>query len=323
MRSAHLIYNPLAGRFPAGPFLDRAVKVLESADWSVLVGQCYPGHDLADLAREAVAAKAEAVFVAGGDGSVGPVAGVLAGTQTAMGVLPAGTANVFAQELGLPRMDWAHWFGVEETAAKLARGKIRLVDIGECNRKPFLLWAGVGLDGKVVNSIEPRDRWEKTFGVLNYAILTLWTSLDWTGLELRVTSGEQTWEGRFLVAVASNIRSYAGGLMELAPSAMVDDGQLDFWLISGGSMVDAVVRVVQVLLGMHVDSPGVVHFQAAEATFECPYPLPVHLDGEPIALGSFASFSTRRRILRLLVPEGITSRVFSLPDINVPGESTA
>ncbi len=149
-----------------------------------------------------------------------------------MGVLPAGTANVFAQELGLPRMDWAHWFGVEETAAKLARGQIRLVDLGNVNRKPFLLWAGVGLDGKVVNSIEPRDRWEKTFGVLNYAILTLWTSLDWTGLELRVTSGERTWEGRFLVAVASNIRSYAGGLMELAPSALVDDGQLDFWLIS-------------------------------------------------------------------------------------------
>jgi diacylglycerol kinase family enzyme len=78
MRSAHLIYNPLAGRFPAGPFLDRAVKVMETAGWSVQVGECYPGRDLADLAREAVAAKADAVFVAGGDGSVGPVAGVLA-----------------------------------------------------------------------------------------------------------------------------------------------------------------------------------------------------------------------------------------------------
>jgi diacylglycerol kinase (ATP) len=322
MRSAHLIYNPLAGRFPAGPFLDRAVKVMETAGWSVQVGECYPGRDLADLAREAVAAKADAVFVAGGDGSVGPVAGVLAGTETAMGVLPTGTANVFAQELGLPRMDWAHWFAVEDTAAKLARGRIRLVDIGECNRKPFLLWAGVGLDGKVVNSIEPRDRWEKTFGVLNYGILTLWTSLDWTGLELRVTSGERTWEGRYLVAVASNIRSYAGGLMELAPSAMVDDGQLDFWLITGGSMIDAVVRVVQVLLGMHVDSSGVVHFQAAEATFECAYPLPVHLDGEPTTLGSVATFSTRKRALRLLVPEGMPSRLFSPPGVELLGGSS-
>ncbi|MBM3122781.1 MAG: diacylglycerol kinase family lipid kinase [Chloroflexi bacterium] len=311
MRTAHLIYNPLAGRFPAGPFLERSVKVMESAGWHVVVEECHPGRDLADLARQAVARKAEAVFVAGGDGSVGPVAGVLAGTETAMGVLPAGTANVFAQELGLPRMDWAHWFAVEEAAGKLARGHVRLVDIGMCNNRPFLLWAGVGLDGKVVNSIEPRDRWEKTFGVLNYAILTLWTSLDWTGLELRVTSGERTWEGRYLVAVASNIRSYAGGLMELAPSAKVDDGQLDFWLITGGSMVDAVVRVVQVLLGMHVDHPGVVHFQASEATFECAYPLPVHLDGEPTQLGSFASFSTRQRTLRLLVPEGMTSKAFS------------
>jgi len=320
MRSAHLIYNPLAGRFPAGPFLDRAVKVLEGEGWSVQVHQCYPGKELADLAREAVAANADAVFVAGGDGSVGPVAGALAGTQTAMGVLPTGTSNVLAQDLGLPRMDWAHWFAAEEAAAKLARGQARLVDLGECNRRPFLLWAGVGLDGKVVNSIEPRDRWEKTFGILNYGILALWTSLNWTGLELRVTSGERKWEGRYLVAVASNIRSYAGGLMELAPDAMIDDGQLDFWLISGGSLVDAVVRVVQVLLGMHVDSRGVVHFQAAEATFECAYPLPLQLDGEPVQVGSCATFSTRSRTLRLLVPEGPPARVFGPPGIDVTGE---
>jgi diacylglycerol kinase (ATP) len=320
MRNARLIYNPLAGRFPAGPFLDRAVKVLEGAGWAVQVEECYPGKELADLARDAVAAKVDAVFVAGGDGSVGPVAGALAGTQTSMGVLPTGTANVFAQDLGLPRMDWAHWFAVEEAAAKLARGQVRMVDLGECNRKPFLLWAGVGLDGKVVNSIEPRDRWEKTFGVLNYAILTLWTSLDWTGLDLRVTSGERKWEGRYLAAVASNIRSYAGGYMELSPAAMVDDGRLDFWLISGGSLVDAVVRVVQVLLGMHVDSPGVVHFQSAEATFECAYALPVHLDGEPTQVGTFASFSTRNRTLRLLVPEGTSARVFSPPETDLPGE---
>ena len=322
MRTAHLIYNPLAGRFPAGPFLDRAVKVLEGAGWSVRVDECLPGKELADLARDAVAAKADAVFIAGGDGSVGPVAGALAGTETAMGVLPTGTANVFAQELGLQRMDWAHWFAAEEAAARLARGQVRLVDLGECNGKPFLLWAGVGLDGKVVNSIEPRERWEKTFGVLNYGILALWTSLDWTGIDLRVTSGERTWEGRYLAAVASNIRSYAGGLMELAPSAMVDDGQIDFHLIRGGSLIDAVVRVVQVLLGMHVDSPGVVSFQAPEATFDCAYPLPIQVDGEPMQVGAFARFVARRRTLRLLVPEGTPARVFSPPDTDVRGESS-
>ncbi len=125
MKTAHLIYNPLAGRFPAGPFLDRAVKVLEGEGWAVQVEQCLPGKELADLASDAVAAKADAVFVAGGDGSVGPVAGALAGTQTAMGVLPTGTANVFATELGLQRMDWTHWFAAEAAAAKLARGQVQ------------------------------------------------------------------------------------------------------------------------------------------------------------------------------------------------------
>jgi diacylglycerol kinase family enzyme len=64
-----------------------------------------------------------------------------------------------------------------------------------------------------------------------------------------------------------------------------------------------------------VDSPGVVHFQAAEATFECAYPLPVQLDGEPTQVGPFTKFATRSRTLRLLVPEGTPARVFSPPEV--------
>jgi diacylglycerol kinase (ATP) len=302
MAKAWLIHNPAAGRFPSGPFLSRAVGVLERAGWGIDIVACQPGQDLAEPTRQAVAVGCQAVFVAGGDGSVGRVAGALAGTPTALGVLPAGTANVWAQEIGLPRLGWTSWFALEEAAARLARSRVRLVDVGECNGHPFLMWAGVGLDAKIVNAIEPRERWEKILATVHYAIQAVWEARSWSGIRVRVQANDQTWEDRYLVAVATNIRSYAGGLLELSPDARVDDGLLDFWLIGGSSLSAAVVRVAQVLTGRHTEAEGVVHFQADDAVFELMEDTPMQLDGEPCTVHSPARLQARKRVLRVLVP---------------------
>ena len=314
MRKAWLIHNPAAGRFPSGPFLGRAVGVLARAGWDLEVVESSPTQDLSLLAGEAVQAGCEAVFVAGGDGSVGRVAGALVGSSTALGVLPSGTANVWAQEMGLPLLSWTNWFALEEAAARLAEGDVRLVDVGECNRRPFLMWAGIGLDAHIINSIEPRERWEKTLATVHYALLGIWSARRWEGIDLRVRAGDRVWEDRYLVAVASNIRSYAGGLLALTPGALVDDGLLDFWLIGGRSLADAVVRVVQVLMGRHVDSPGVTHVQASEVVFESAADLPMHLDGEPCILHSPARFTVLKQALRVLVPRQGKISLFSKPD---------
>lgn len=311
MREAWVIYNPYAGRFPAGPLLERAADVLARADWSIAVVETKAGEELRTVAQRAVDAGKDAVFVAGGDGSVGRVAGVLAGSDTALGVLPAGTANVWARELGLPRLGWIHPWALEEAARRLARGKVHSVDLGMCDHAPFLLWAGVGLDGKIVNSIEPRARWEKAFAVAHYAFLAVWESLDWTGIDLKVRSGNQAWEGRFLLAVASNIRAYAGGYVELSPEAKIDDGLLDFWLLRGRSLTDAVGPAVNILMGRHVEAPGLIHFRAPEAQFEAEGQLPLHVDGEPGPEGEVVKLKLRPRALKVLMPEGGWPEVFT------------
>jgi diacylglycerol kinase (ATP) len=311
MRKAWLIYNPFAGRFPAGPLLSRAVRILTEADWEIEVLETADGQDLSDLAREAAQRGCDAVFVAGGDGSVGKVATALAGHETALGVLPAGTANVWAHELGLAGLDWTHWFALEDAATRLAEGKVRRVDLGLCDKHSFLLWAGVGLDATIVNSIEPRERWEKALAMVHYATMAVWTSLGWDGIDLVVRADGNTWEGRFLVAIASNIRAYAGGLLELSPRAKVDDGLLDFWLIEGRSIMDAVIRVAQILMGTHVDSPGVIHFQSKEAVFESDQAISLQLDGEPITLEPSCTFGIRPRALNVIVPRPGGPRVFS------------
>lgn len=303
MRSAWLIYNPAAGRFPAGWLLSRAVGVLAKAGWEVDVRETQHGGHLGELALEAVDAGCNAVFVAGGDGSVGRVASVLSGTEVALGVLPTGTANVWAKEIGIERLDWIHLFALEKAAARLARGEVHKVDMGRANGQEFLLWAGIGLDAQIVGGIEPRQRWEKAFGTIHYGLLALWKSIGWEGVELRVEAGDQVWEDRYLVAIASNIRKYAGGVVELSPDAKYDDGKLDFWLIGGSSLRDAVTKVVQILLGVHIDAPDVVHFQAEQAVFESASDIHMHFDGEPEVLKSPLHFQTLPSTLNVLIPK--------------------
>jgi diacylglycerol kinase (ATP) len=313
MSSALLIYNPAAGRFPAGLLLDRAVRVLVDAGWDVAVVKTTPSRPAHEIAREAVDSALDAVFVAGGDGSVGTVAAVLAGSETLLGVLPSGTANVWATELGLRRLDWTHWFALEDAADRLAGGTVRLVDVGQCNDRAFLLWAGVGLDAKLVDAIEPRDRFEKTFGILQYATLAVWSTLGWSGIDMRVTSGDRVWEDRYMVAIATNIRSYAGGVLELAPNAKVDDGMLDFWLISGRTLIDVVVRLSYVLTRTHLDAPGIVNFQASSATFESDSAPVLQMDGEPVHLEWPLQFGVKARKLKVLVPASGGADLF-MPD---------
>lgn len=311
MRSASLIYNPEAGRFPPGPLLQRASQVLTREGWEVHIAEGKGGEELNRLAIQAVDQECFAVFVAGGDGTVGTVASALAGSDTALGVLPSGTANVWAQELGLPRLDWIHWFALEQAAARLAKGEVRLVDLGLCNDKAFLLWAGMGLDAHIVNSIEPRERWEKAFPTVQFTTTALWSSLGWNGIQLRATTPDVEIQGTYLVAVACNIPAYAGGLMNLAPGAKVDDGLLDFWLIEGRSLKDVLVRVFQIFRGTHVDAPGITHFRSAEALFESITPMPMQFDGEPLLVEGQVRFQVLKQALKVLVPADTGPRLFS------------
>jgi len=299
---AALIHNNAAGPVPSRSLLSRAVRELERGGWEIDVYEPEEGQSITELAKNAVLQNKDAVFVAGGDGTVGTVAAALAGSETSLGVLPAGTANVWAQELGLRGLDWIHLYALEEAARRLVEGSIRKVDVGVCNDLAFLMWTGIGLDAQVVSALEPRERWEKTFGMAHYASQALVSTMKYIGVPMRVSSGDRTWERRFIMAIASNIRSYAGGIVELSPEAKVDDGLLDFWLFEGKNMADALWIVLQILRGDLNERPGVVHFQASEANFEAEEKLTVHMDGEPHQMEPPLNFSVKHKSLKVICP---------------------
>jgi diacylglycerol kinase family enzyme len=151
-----LAYNPAAGRFPSRILAERAAAVLRSSGWDIHLEQTENSEHIVKMAQESAKLGLEAFFIVGGDGSLNQACRGLIGTEVALGVLPAGTANVWAQEIGLPGLTWTRWMALEESARRLAKGQIRTIDLGLCNGNPFLLWGGIGLDAFIVHRIEPR-----------------------------------------------------------------------------------------------------------------------------------------------------------------------
>jgi diacylglycerol kinase family enzyme len=275
--------------------------------WTVQLEKSLSGEHIAELAARAAARELDAVFIIGGDGSLNHAIAPLAETRTALGLLPAGTANVWAQEMGLPALNWARWAALEDAAGRLTTGAIHTVDVGWCNGSPFLLWAGVGLDGFVVYRIEPRSRWEKTFSVVHYGASALWYASQWRGLNMRVEVDDAVIEGHYLLVLASNIRLYAGGLIHLSPNNLLDDGVMEFWLIEGENMGDTIQRVWELFTSRDHLSSQIrrIHFRNLRLTANAP--LYVQLDGEPLVFQGEVQIRVQPQALRVLVPKTMSN----------------
>ena len=303
MPSGILAYNPTAGLFPSRILAERAANVLRAGGWNITLEQTIDAEHITRIAQQAVEDKLDAMFMAGGDGSVNRAVAGLVGSQTALGVLPAGTSNVFAQELGLPLLGWTRLTALEESARLLAEAQICHVDTGSCNDQPFLLWAGMGLDAIIVHRIEPRSRWEKHFAVVFYASTAVWYASYWRGMNLEVEADGNKIQGHFLLALVSNVNLYAGGLFRLSPEACLDDGFMDLWLFQGDTLGDTVKLVLELLAGRHVRSKKVIHLPFKNLSLMSDSAIYFQLDGEPEVSTGPARLSVMPLSLRVLVPK--------------------
>jgi len=302
MRRALLLYNPVAGRFPVKPFLGSVTGVLADAGWQTEVVATQSGEHATATARRAAAEGYEAVFASGGDGTISQVAAGLVDSETALGILPSGTANVLALEFGLPVYTWTRWWALKGNARTLASAPIHPVDVGLCNGHHFLLWAGVGLDAMAVHAIEPRVRIEKFLTFPEYAGTAIWDASQWSGIHLHLWADDQEVEGTFMLAVANNIRRYMGGLSVLSPAACMDDGEFDLWLLNGSNLIDIFRQAYDLWRGYHLTSSMARRIPFHSLRVEADSPFLVQTDGEPRPETRQVLITVRPRALRMLMP---------------------
>lgn len=307
MRTGIIIYNPAAGRFSVRPFVRSAARALRKADWRIWVAKTQNGEHAVELARQAAEKGMTAAFAVGGDGTLGQVASGLAGSDTALGVLPSGTMNVLARELGLPPFGFWNWNALRANASVLANAPVHSMDIGECNGSKFVLWAGIGLDALTIHALEPRVRVEKFFAVPEYAATGIMQAQLWRGACLRLWADEKEIEGHYLLAVANNIRRYMGGVAVLSPDARIDDGLMDMWLFAGDSLADVFRHAFDLWSGRHLESHAVrrISFQTLRVRAETPVYL--QADGEPLPAAQEIEIRVCPRALKVLMPPGAKS----------------
>jgi len=300
MADTLLIYNPAAGRISVRPFIGGVIRTLNDHGWRVEVAESLNGRHTTQLARVAAQENFRAVFAIGGDGTAGQAAAGLIGSSTALGILPAGTTNVWAQELGINAFVWPHIRALVQNTRMLAESTPCAMDVGMCNGLPFLMWAGIGLDAMTVKKLMPRKRFEKYLSITQYAATTIWNATIWHGMNLRVTADEKQVEGHYLLAVANNIRHYA--VAKISPSAYLDDGLMDLWLFSGSTLADAFRVMFDILSGQHRTSGQARCIPFRKASIESGTPFSLQMDGEPMLGTQQASLEVLQGSLQMLIP---------------------
>lgn len=259
-----IIFNPAARGEKSRRLLDRLRRTV--GDSVIRITQ-FPGDAEAQTER-AIEQGYRMVIAAGGDGTVNEVVNGLNGTAATLGILPLGTINVFAMELGIPLQ-------LERAWEIVRRGKTKKVDLPRVGEQRFVQLAGVGLDAEIL----ARTNWwtRKTFGPMSY-LLTAVSLFGRSAPPLTVTiDGKEKHQGRFLLV--GNGRFY-GGPFAVFPDAKLDDGLLDGCLFGEASAV-AVARYVQgVLSRRHTRFSDVFYFQAKTLDVQSDRPVPLEVDGE-------------------------------------------
>jgi diacylglycerol kinase (ATP) len=271
MPSAIVLLNPEA-RAAAGTSVARILRAFQAGGWDAELWASEGPGWAEDAAKRAVEQGVSAVLGAGGDGLLSDMLPAVLGTSVALGVVPLGTGNVWARELGLPLSP--------EAAIKAQLGQPpRRVDVGRANGRPFLAIASAGFDARIVHSVETRS---KALGQIVYPLAGVSLVSTARGAMCRVTiDDEPPRDIELLASIATNGRLY-GGLVALVPDARVDDGLLDIVLFQGRGGADAAAHTARVLAGLHRTDPNVTMRRARRVRIETPHgALPVQTDGDP------------------------------------------
>ena len=313
MPQAMIVYNPVSGRFRKERLVNRAAKRLDNLGWQVEVYASKSPQHVTALAQQASRQGFSAFFVAGGDGSIGLAIKGLINSETALGVLPAGTSNVWAKQFHIAGLTWHNLLALEQAAGKQVKGQVQAVDVGFLNDQPFLMWASVGLDANVVHQMEGDRKKIRRFAKLRYAQTILKDIQTWKGLELQIEVDNEQIDGNYIVAVVSNIRKYAGGMSQISPSACLDDGLMDLWLFGGDSLVDSLRSLALVFSNTHQHSKNVRCIPFRHLKMKAERPLYFQVDGDPVKTKDEVKIDVEHLALNILVPSNVSDALFEKP----------
>jgi diacylglycerol kinase (ATP) len=315
-QTATIIYNPLAGPSDLATTMDSIANRWRLIGWEVEVKPTKAAGHATQLAAEAVEQRSKLVLAAGGDGTLGEVVNGLAGSQTIMGVLPAGTANSFARELRLPLPGLLNENNLLLASDALMAGRVQTIDLGLTTHQEgkkghyWILWTGTGADSFMVSEMEPRPKWSKRIGWPSYIVHGLPSLSRFSHVHAWVEVDGHQFEDDYILVLISNCQRYAGGFVTLSPDSKVDDGLLEVWLFGGRGLVSMSRHAVRALQGKASKEPDAILLKGTQISIRTEPLMPVQTDGDPVGKTPLHC-SIRPGALHLLIPNSAPDSLFT------------
>jgi diacylglycerol kinase (ATP) len=285
MRKAALLYNPDSGgrRLQRRAELESVLALLRSANVEAELVLTSSRAHAEEQAREAISAGCDTIFACGGDGTIHNIIQVLANTGTALAILPMGTANALAHDLGLPmHVVAAAQASLHAAPRRIALGKVQYLDIdGNPGSRFFIVAAGAGVDAHLFYKLHAGAKQNMGMAAYYAKAWQLWFSHPMTRFlaEFAETGTDQLMHAEVTELMAVRIRNFGGVLQELAPGATLERDDLRLVYCRTASRPAYLLYVTRGLLRRSWKVPGID--LAFSHRVSCQYPASAPRVGEP------------------------------------------
>lgn len=291
--SVAVIINPISGGVRPGQAQSRAQRaaaVLEAHGEPAEVAVTERRGHARELAQSAVSRGARLVLAWGGDGTLNEVASALAFGSVPIGIVPAGSGNGLACELGID-------FRPEQAIADALHATPRAIDVGEINGRLFVNLAGVGLDAHVAAEFDKRGARRGFAGYLGIAGRALVT---YRPRHYTITTPEGRTEARAILVTIANSAQFGNGA-RIAPGARVDDGLLDLVVVEEHARWRTLCSVPRLFNGTVDRLRACTTRRIHRVTIDSDGPMGFHVDGEPVVGGNRLDVCVHPGALRIAV----------------------
>lgn len=269
-KKIEVVINPAAGQ--PDTILNKLNSVFHEAGirWDVSI--THESGDATRLAQEAIAAGVDVICAYGGDGTVMEVAHAVKGGQVPMAILPGGTANLMAVELGIPK-------DLTQAAQIIANDKSSVIniDMGKVGEQYFMLRLGMGVAGEKVRLAdrELKDR----FGIMAYTIAALKAMKNTQIADYQITIDGENHEVQGLTCLVDNAGNLGITGLSAAKNISVSDGLLDVILVRDAGF-SSVLSAAHGITDKGPDPGSYYHWQGREISIHTDPPTVVQGDGE-------------------------------------------
>jgi YegS/Rv2252/BmrU family lipid kinase len=256
--------------------------------------------DLKICAEESVKEGYDILVVAGGDGAINETIQGIAGKDIPLGIIPLGTANVFAQEMGIPK-------DIFSACKIISEGKIRRVDLGKTGNGRFFLWmSGIGIDALVAKEVHGEAK--ENLGIFAYFIFALkqLKKIPYSSITIYI-DGKKEYFPRVLAVVVGNSVTYEGKNFSVKSKEGLSDGYFDVIVVEKPTFLFILRGIFWFALGRKtyyrdLKYLPVKYYQAKKVKVESNPPVFVHTDGELIG-ETPQEFEISPLSLSLILPE--------------------